>query len=86
MCVHAQSLDRAQLFVAPWTVTHQTLPSMDFSRQEYWSGLPFPTLGDLSDPGIEPESPTLQADSLPSELPGKLPPLQIRMAIISWKG
>ena len=68
------------------TVTHQAPLSTGFSRQEYWSGLPFPTLGDLSDPGIEPESPTLQADSLPSELPGKLPPLQIRMAIISWKG
>ena len=62
MCVHAQSLDNAQLFVAPWTVTHQTLLSMDFSRQEYWSGLPFPTPGDLSDPRIEPsplESPAL---------------------------
>ena len=56
------------------TVTHQAPLSMEFSRQEYWSGLPFPTPGDLSDPGIEPESPTLQADSLPSELPGKLPP------------
>ena len=41
------------------------------SRQEYWSGLPFPSPGDLLDPEIEPESPTLQADSLPSELPGK---------------
>ena len=62
MCVYAQSLDHAQLFVAPRTVTHQTLLSMDFSRQEYWSGLPFPTPGDLSDPGIEPlplESPAL---------------------------
>ena len=56
MCVHAQSLDHAQLFVAPWTVTHQTLLSMDFSRQEYWSGLPFPTPVDLPDPGIKPKS------------------------------
>ena len=44
---------------------------MGFSRQEYWSGLPFPSLGDLPDPGIEPGSPALQADSLPSEPPGK---------------
>ena len=44
---------------------------MEFSRQEYWSGLPFPSPGDLPDPGIEPESPILQADSLPSEPPGK---------------
>ena len=45
---------------------------MEFSRQEYWSGLPFPSLGDLPDPGMEPRSPALQADSLPSEPPGKL--------------
>ena len=44
---------------------------MGFSRQEYWSGLPFPSPGDLPDPGIEPGSPTLQADALPSEPPGK---------------
>ena len=44
---------------------------MEFSRQVYWSGLPFPPLGDLPDPGIEPGSPALQEDSLPSELPGK---------------
>ena len=44
---------------------------MEFSWQEYWSGLPFPSPGDLPDPGIEPESPALQVDSLPSELPGK---------------
>ena len=49
----------------------QASPSMGFSRQEYWSGLPFPSLGDLADPGIEPESPTLQADALPSEPPAK---------------
>ena len=46
---------------------------MEFSRQEYWSGLPFSSPGDLSDPGIEPRSPALQADSLPSEPPGKPP-------------
>ena len=54
----------------PWTVAHQAPLSMEFSRQEYWSGLPFSSPGDLSDPGIEPSSPVLQADSLPEELPG----------------
>ena len=54
----------------PWTVAHQTPLSMEFSRQEYWSGLPFPSLGDLPDPGIEPGSPVLQADSLQFEPPG----------------
>ena len=48
----------------PWTVAHQTPLSMEFSRQEYWSGLPFSSLGDLPDPGIKPRSPALQADSL----------------------
>ena len=51
---------------------HQAPPSMEFSRREYWSGLPFPSPGGLPDPGIKPESPTLQADALPSEPPGKL--------------
>jgi len=58
--------------VTPWTVACQASLSMGFSRQEYWSGLPFPSLGDLPNPGIEPESPALQADSLPAELPGNL--------------
>ena len=57
--------------VTPWTVAHQALLSIGFSRQKYWSGLPFPSPGDLPNPGIEPGSPTLQADSLPTELPGK---------------
>ena len=56
----------------PWTVAHQAPPSMGFSRQEYWSGFPFPSPGDLLDPGIEPRSPTLQPDTLTSEPPGKL--------------
>ena len=51
---------------------HQAPPSLGFSRQEHWSGLPFPSPGDLPDPGIEPRSPELQEDSLPSEKPGKL--------------
>ena len=59
-------------FATPWTVACQALPSLGFSRQEYWSGLPFPSPGDLPNPGIEPGSPVLQADALPSEPPGKL--------------
>ena len=66
-----KSLSRVQLFVTPWTVAHQAPPSMGFSRQEYWSGLPFPSPGDLRDPGIQPRSPTLQADTLTSEPPGE---------------
>ena len=57
-----------QLFATPWTVTYQALPSMGFSRQEYWSGLPFPPPGDLPNPGIESGSPTLHTESLLSEL------------------
>ena len=60
-------LSCVQLFATLWTVAHQAPPSMGFSRQEYWSGLPFPSSGDLPDPGIEPRSPTLQADALTSE-------------------
>ena len=59
------------LFVTPWTVAHQAPQSMGFSRQEYRSGLPFPSPGDLPNPGIKPGSPALQADTLPSEPPGK---------------
>ena len=51
-----------RLFVTSWTVAYQARPSMEFSRQEYWSGLPFPSLGYLPDPGIEPGLPALQAD------------------------
>ena len=57
--VKVKSLSHVQLFVTPWTVAHQAPPSMGFSRQEYWSGLPFPSPGDLPDPGIEPVSPAL---------------------------
>ena len=84
-------LSRVQLLATPWTVAHQAPMSMAFSRQEYWSGLPFPSPGDLPDPGIKQEywsglpfpslgalpdpgiKPALQADSLPSEPPGKPP-------------
>ena len=57
--------------VTPWTVAHQAPLFIAFPRKEYWSGLPFPSLGDLPNPGIEPGSPALQADSLPTELQGK---------------
>ena len=69
----SEVISRIRLFVTPWTVrAHQAPPSMEFSRQEYWSGLPFPSPGHLPDPGIEPRSPPLQADTLLSEPPGKL--------------
>ena len=64
-------LSRVQLFATPWTIAYQAPLSMEFSRQEYWSGLPFPSPGDLPDSGMEPRSPALQADALPSEPPGK---------------
>ena len=67
----------------PWTVTCQALPSMGFPRQEYWSGLPFPSPGDLPDPGIEPGSAALQADSLPSEPPGKTSDMKGQVQMIS---
>ena len=57
-------------FATPWTIACQAPLSMGFSRQEYWSGLPFSSPEDLPNPGIEPKSPALQADSLPTELPG----------------
>ena len=59
------------LFVTPWTAACQASLSMKFFRQEYWSGLPFPSPGNLPDPGIEPRSPALQADYLPAEPQGK---------------
>ena len=67
--VIVKSLSRVRLFATPWTVAYQAPPSVGFSRQEYWSGLPFPS-PDLPNPGIEPGSPALQADALPSEPPG----------------
>ena len=70
VCVLVKPLSRVRLFATLWTVAHQAPPSMEFSRQEYWSGLPFPSPGDLPDLGIELGSPTLQADALPSEPPG----------------
>ena len=62
-------LSHVRLFTTPWTVVFQALLSMEFSRQEYWSGLPFPSPGDFPKPGIEPGSPALQVESLSSESP-----------------
>ena len=70
--VKVKPLSRVRLFATSWTVDYQAPPSMEFSRQEYWSGLPFSSPGDLPNPGIEPRSPALQADALPSEPPGIL--------------
>ena len=61
--VKVKSLSHVQLFATPWTVPLQAPPSKGYSRQEYWSGLPFPSPEDLLDPGIKPGSPALQADS-----------------------
>ena len=57
--VKVKSLSHVRLFATPWNVAYQAPPSMEFSRQEYWSGLPFPSPGDLPDPGIEPGFPAL---------------------------
>ena len=71
MKVKLKLLSRIQLFETPWTIAYQAPRSMEFSRQVYWSGLPFPSPGDLPNPGIKPRSPALQADALPYEPPGK---------------
>ena len=65
-CWKGKSLSHVRLFATPWTIQ-----CIEFSRPEYWSGLPFPSPGDLPNPGMEPRSPALQADSLPAEPPGK---------------
>ena len=74
------------LFVTPQSIAHQASLSMEFSRQEYWSGLPFPSPGDLPDPGMEPRSPAFQEDSLPSEPPRKATCLKINtdLKIKQW--
>ena len=75
-------LSCVRLFAIPWTVAYQAPSSMEFSRQEYWSGLPFPSPGDLPDPRIEPKSPALQADTLPFEPPeiAKTPALKFKIS------
>ena len=75
-----ESLSRVWLFATPWTVAYQAPPSMGFSRQEYLSGVPFPSPGDLPDPGIKPRFHKLWADTLPSEPPGK--PQRIKSAVL----
>ena len=70
MKVKVKLLSRIRLFATPWTVGNQAPLSMEFSRQEYWSGLPYPSPGDLPNLGIKSRSPALQADALPSEPPG----------------
>ena len=67
-----KSLSCVRLLATPWTAAYQAPPSMGFCRQEYWSGLPFPSPGDLPDPGMEPRSLALQADTLTSEPPRSL--------------
>ena len=89
-CLVAQSC--LTLFVTPWTVARQSMEysvqriplSMEYSRQEYWSGYPFPSAGDLPDPGIEPRSPALQADSSLPEPPGK--PTVVGLFYSLWLG
>ena len=80
-----KSLSHVQLFVTLWTVAPQAPLSMGFSRQESWSGLPFPPPGDLPNPGIEPVSPALQADSLPAEPSGKPHILQLKFPLATVK-
>ena len=70
--------------MTPWTEAHQAPLSMEFSRPEYWSGLLFPSPGDLPNPGIEPGSPTLQVDSLMSEPPGKPQGHTVSMSFLSF--
>ena len=71
VCMSAQSLSRVQLFATPWTVAFQAPLSMGFPRQEYWSGLPFLSPGDLPNPGIKPVSPALASGFFTTEPPGK---------------
>ena len=73
-----KSFSHVRLFATPWTVTYHAPPSMGFSQQEYWRELPFPSPGDLPNPGIELRSPTLHADTLLSEPPGKPPRQHIK--------
>ena len=73
------SLSRVRLFATPWTVAYQASPFMGFSRQGYWSGLPFTSPEYLPDPGIEHGFPTLQPDALPSKPPGKFWGKEVKM-------
>ena len=84
MKVKVKSLSCVQLFATLWTVARQAPLSLGFSRQEYWSGLPFPSPEDLPNPGIEPGSPALQADALSSEPPGKTSKDRNLFQVQSW--
>ena len=85
--VKVKSLSRVRLFATSWTAAHQVPPSMGFSRQEYWSGLPFPFPGYLPNQGIEPRSPAMRADTLTSEPPWN--PFNLKIFLIfkfqPWK-
>ena len=89
--VKVKSLRCVRLFATPWTVAYQAPLSLGFSRQQYWSGLPFPSPGDLPNPGIKPRSPALQTDGLLSEPPGKSQisvriDMKLIIVSISWNG
>ena len=78
-----KSLSHVQLFVIPWTIACKAPLSMGFIRQEYWSGLPFPSPGDLPNPGIEPGCPALQADSLLAESGGKSKKVKVTQSCLA---
>ena len=88
--VKVKSLSRVRPFATPWTVAYQAPPSMGFSRQECWSGLPFPSPGDLPDPGIERRFPALQADAFTvwaTRVAQWFPVVQIKISVspVEWK-
>ena len=83
--VKMKSLSHVRLFVTSWTVAYQAPLSMGFSRQEYWSGVPFPSPGDVPNPEIEPGSPVLQAEALLSEPPVKPPTIILLLSISPYK-
>ena len=81
--VKVKSLSRVRLFATPWTVAYQAPPSIEFSRQEYWSGLPFPSPGDLPDPGNKPGCPQCRQMVYPLESPGNPVTKQYKRVITS---
>ena len=81
MCDKASVAQSCPTLCDPWTVAHQAPLFLEFSRQEYWSGFPFPSPADLPNPGIKPGYPALQANSLPSEPPGKPSVIKLRIAL-----
>ena len=83
MKLKVKSLSRVQLFVTLWTIAHQAPPSMGFSRQEHWSGLPLPSPGDLSYLGIQPTSPAVQVDCFTTEPTGKPCPTEYTLVSVS---